>query len=175
MATLSVPAVQASTAKAVYGFQCYRIGEAYTVGLGYIKKPFGGVALSSTKIQPLVGSGSLPVAWINTSIGHYPLDRRCNAIATRLTNILLATGNATPLGVINLTRYLVPGVIDGQQVIAVENLNLGDVIATIGNGMTAQDALGHINTRIRRIATGQALANALNNADVVTFEVIQVQ
>ena len=117
---------------------------------------------------------AVPVARITSSIGNYAVDRRCSTIATRLTNLALATGNATPKGIFNLVNFLVPGQIGNQQVIAIDKLTFGDVIATVGNGMSAKQAIGVFGQRIQRVAARQAVANSLQDGDIVIFEFVEI-
>ncbi|KEF43315.1 MAG: hypothetical protein ER33_00795 [Cyanobium sp. CACIAM 14] len=161
--------------RSIYGFGCFRAAGNYYLGLGPMAQPSGSVAMNPSSVPPLKGSGSVAVARITSSIGSYAVDRRCSTIATRLTNLAMATGNATPTGIINLTRFLVPGQIGEQQVIAIDRLTLGDVVATVGNGMTAQQALDVFGRRIRRVAARQAVAEALQDGDIVIFEFVEIR
>ncbi len=97
------------------------------------------------------------MARITSSIGTYAVVRRCSTIATRLTKIL------------------VPGQIGEQRVIAIDRLTLGDVVATVGNGMTAQQALDVFGRRIRRVAARQAIADSLQDGDIVIFEFVEIR
>lgn len=160
---------------AIYGFSCVQAGGNYYIGLGNLPAPMGNVAMNPASVQPLQGSGVVPVARISSSIGNYAVDRRCSTIATRLTNLALATGNATPTGILNLVNFLVPGEIAGQQVIAIDKLTFGDVVASVGNGMTGQQAIEVFGRRIRRVAARQAVANALQDGDIVLFEFVEIR
>ena len=77
----------------IYGFSCVQAGGNYYIGLGNLPAPSGNVAMNPATVQPLQGSGAVPVARISSSIGNYAVDRRCSTIATRLTNLALATGD----------------------------------------------------------------------------------
>ena len=158
----------------IYGFSCVQAGGNFYVGLGNLPAPSGNVAMNPASVQPLQGSGAVPVARISSSIGNYAVDRRCSTIATRLTNLALATGNATPTGIFNLVNFLVPGQIGGQQVIAIDKLTFGDVVASVGNGMTAQQAIEMFGRRIRRITARQAVANSLQDGDIIIFEFVEI-
>lgn len=158
----------------IYGFSCVQAAGKYFIGLGTMAAPTGNVAMNPSTVQPLVGSGLVPVARIGSSIGSYAVDRRCSTIATRLTNLALATGNATPTGVFNLVNFLVPGKIGDQQVIAIEKLTYGDVLASVGNGMTSQQAIDVFGRRIRKVAARQAIANSLEDGDIILFEFVEI-
>lgn len=165
--------VQAVPAQ-IFGFSCVQAAGNYYVGLGPMAAPMGNVAMNPATVQALRGSGAVPVARISSSIGNYSVDRRCSTIATRLTNLALATGNATPTGIFNLTKFLVPGQVGNQQVIAIDKFTLGDVVATVGNGMTAQQAIDVFGRRIRRVAARQAVAESLQDGDIVIFEFVEI-
>ncbi len=158
----------------IFGFSCVQAAGNYFIALGNMPAPMGHVAMNPSTVQPLLGSGLVPVARINSSIGNYAVDRRCSTIATRLTNLALATGSATPKGIFNLVNFLVPGQIGNQQVIAVEKLTYGDVLATVGKGMSAKQAIGVFGQRIQRVAARQALANSLQDGDIVIFEFVEI-
>lgn len=158
----------------IYGFSCVQAAGQYYVGLGTMAAPSGNVAMNPASVQPLQGSGVVPVARITSSMGNYAVDRRCSTIATRLTNLALATGHATPTGIFNLVNFLVPGEIGNQQVIAIDRLTLGDVVATVGNGMSAKQAIDMFGRRIRRVAARQAVANSLQDGDIVIFEFVEI-
>jgi len=166
--TLANPAV-------IYGFSCLQAGGRYFIALGTMPAPSGNVAMNPVTVQPLQGSGAVPVVRISSSIGNYAVDRRCSTIATRLTNLALATGSATPTGIFNLVNFLVPGKIGDQQVIAIDKLTVGDVLASVGNGMTAKQAIEVLGRRIRRVAAGQAVANSLQDGDIVIFEFVEMR
>jgi hypothetical protein len=158
----------------IFAFSCVQAAGSYYIGLGNMPAPMGNVAMNPSSVQPLQGSGAVPVARITSSIGNYAVDRRCSTIATRLTNLALATGNATPKGIFNLVNFLVPGQIGNQQVIAIDKLTFGDVLATVGNGMSAKQALGVFGQRIQRVAARQAVANSLQDGDIVIFEFVEI-
>jgi hypothetical protein len=158
----------------IYGFSCVQTGGNYYIGLGNLPTPAGNVAMNSSAVLPLLGSGMVPVVRITSSIGNYAIDRRCSTIATRLTNLALATGNATPKGIFNLVNFLVPGQIGNQQVIAIDKLTAGDVLATVGNGMSASKAISVLGQRIQRVAARQAIANSLQDGDIVIFEFVEI-
>ena len=158
----------------IYGFSCVQAAGKYFIGLGNLPGPAGNVAMNPSSVQPLKGSGLIPVARITSAIGNYAVDRRCSTIATRLTNLALATGNASPKGIFNLVNFLVPGKIGNQQVIAIDKLTFGDVLATVGNGVSAKQAISVFGQRIRRVAAGQAVANSLQDGDIVIFEFVEI-
>jgi len=159
----------------IYGFSCVEAAGNYYIGLGTMPAPMGNVAMNPRSVQPLQTSGAVPVARITSSIGNYAVDRRCSTIATRLTNLALATGTATPKGIFNLVNYLVPGQIGSQQVIAIDKLTFGDVLATVGNGMSAKQALNVFGQRIQRVAARQAIANSLQDGDIILFEFVEIR
>ena len=161
---------QSPSAKMIYGFRCYKFNDAYVLGLGDIDKPIGNVARRS-EAQPLEGSGSHIVAAVISSLKGYSVESRCSTIAARMTNLALANNSATALGILELTSRLVPGEMEGRQVIAIDKVTPENVLATVGNGMTAQQALKTIDGRIRRVATKQVLTDSLKDADIVIFEI----
>ena len=161
---VAVPGVAlpgASAPGTIFGFSCVKAAGNYYIGLGNMVAPTGNVAMNPSTVQPLQGSGLAPVAQIRSSIGNYAVDRRCSTIATRLTNLALATGNATPKGIFNLVNFLVPGQIGNQQVIAIDKLTFGDVIATVGNGMNAKQAIAVFGNRIQRVAARQVASSTM--------------
>ena len=162
------------TPTGIFGFSCVQAAGSNYIGLGNMPAPMGNVAMNPNTVQPLEGSDVVPVARIASSIGNYAVDRRCSTIATRLTNLALATGNATPKGIFNLVNFLVPGQIGNQQVIAIDKLTFGDVIATVGKGMSAKQAIGVFGQRIQRVAARQAVANSLQDGDIVIFEFVEI-
>lgn len=170
----AMPMPMGLTPTGIFGFSCVQAAGNYYIGLGNMPAPMGNVAMNPTTVQPLQGSGAVPVARITSSIGNYAVDRRCSTIATRLTNLALATGNATPKGIFNLVNFLVPGQIGNQQVIAIDKLTFGDVLATVGNGMSAKQAIGVLGQRIQRVAARQAIANSLQDGDIVIFEFVEI-
>jgi hypothetical protein len=168
------PASEQSESAKIYGFKCYNFDNAYVIGLGDIDKPTGDVAMSSEKTQPLKGSGSHAIVLVRSSIKDYSVEGRCSTIAARMTNLALANNSATPIGILELTKQLVPGEIKGQQVIAIDKVTPENVLASIGQGIKAEQALETINKRIRRVATKQVLTDSLKDADIVIFEVIEI-
>jgi hypothetical protein len=158
----------------IFGFSCVQAAGNYYIALGNMAAPMGNVAMNPTTVQPLLGSGLVPVARIRSAIGNYAVDRRCSTIATRLTNLALATNNATPKGVFNLVNFLVPGQIGNQQVIAIDKLTFGDVLATVGNGVSAKQAITVFGQRIQRVAARQAIANSLDDGDIIIFEFVEI-
>lgn len=169
----TAPASRANPSS-IYGFSCVQAAGKYFIALGTMAAPAGNVAMNPSTVQPLQGSGLVPVARISSSIGNYAVDRRCSTIATRLTNLALATGNATPAGVFNLVNFLVPGKIGNQQVIAIDKLTYGDVLASVGNGLTSQQAIDVFGRRIRKVAARQAIANSLEDGDIILFEFVEI-
>lgn len=164
----------AGSASSIYGFSCVQAAGNYYIGLGNMPAPVGNVAMNSRNVLPLQASGVVPVARITSSIGNYAVDRRCSTIATRLTNLALATGTATPKGIFNLVNFLVPGKIGNQQIIAIDKLTFGDVLATVGNGMNAKQAINVFGQRIQRVAARQAIANSLQDGDIILFEFVEI-
>ena len=158
----------------IFGFSCVQAAGNYYIGLGTMPAPAGNVAMNPSSVQPLLSSGAVPVARITSSIGNYAVDRRCSTIATRLTNLALATGSATPKGIFNLVNFLVPGQIGKQQVIAIDKLTFGDVLATVGNGVSAKQAIDVFGRRIQRVAARQAVANSLEDGDIIIFEFVEI-
>ena len=158
----------------IFGFSCVKAAGNFYIALGDMPAPVGNVAMNPSSVQPLQGSGLVPVARINSSIGNYAVDRRCSTIATRLTNLALATGSATPKGVFNLVNFLVPGKIGNQQVIAIDKLTFGDVLASVGNGVSAKQAIAVFGQRIQRVAARQAIANSLQDGDIIIFEFVEI-
>jgi hypothetical protein len=165
----------AGNANTIFGFSCVQAAGNYYIALGDMPAPLGNVAMNPRSVQPLQGSGFVPVARINSAIGNYAVDRRCSTIATRLTNLALATGSATPKGIFNLVNFLVPGQIGNQQVIAIDKLTFGDVLATVGNGLSAQKAINVFGQRIQRVAARQAIANSLQDGDIIIFEFVEIK
>ncbi|MEB3317862.1 MAG: hypothetical protein VKO39_06960 [Cyanobacteriota bacterium] len=170
----AMPVGMTPTPGGIFAFSCVQAAGNYYIGLGNMPAPMGNVAMNPSNVQALQGSGMVPVARITSSIGNYAVDRRCSTIATRLTNLALATGNATPRGIFNLVNFLVPGQIGNQQVIAIDKLTFGDVLATVGNGMSAKQAIGVLGQRIQRVAARQAVANSLQDGDIVIFEFVEI-
>jgi hypothetical protein len=164
----------AASPASIFGFSCVQAAGNYYIGLGNLPAPMGNVAMNPSTVQPLQGSSLVPVARIASSIGNYAVDRRCSTIATRLTNLALATGNATPQGIFNLVNFLVPGQIGNQQVIAIDKLTVGDVLATVGNGMGAKQAITVFGQRIQRVAARQAIAGSLQDGDIIIFEFVEI-
>ena len=157
----------------IYGFQCLKAGPssapAYVIGLGTMPAPEGGTASSSVKAAPLEGSNAVPIALVSADIKGYPVELRCSTIAARLTNLALATGTASPIGIINLTNNLIGGTVKSQPVIAIGKLSPSDVVATLGKGVDAKKALGVLDARIERVAARKAISNALKDGDIIEF------
>lgn len=158
----------------IFGFSCVSAAGNFYIALGNMPAPVGNVAMNPSSVQPLQGSGLVPVARISSAIGNYAVDRRCSTIATRLTNLALATNSATPKGVFNLVNFLVPGQIGKQQVIAIDKLTFGDVLASVGNGVSAKQAIAVFGQRVQRVAAGQAIANSLQDNDIIIFEFVEI-
>lgn len=157
----------------IYGFQCLKAGPAnapaYVIGLGTMPAPEGGTASSSVKAAPLEGSNAVPIALVSADLKGYPVELRCSTIAARLTNLALATGTATPIGIINLTNNLIGGTVKSQPVIAIGKLSPSDVVATLGKGVDAKKAIGVLDARIERVAARKAIGNALKDGDIIEF------
>jgi hypothetical protein len=68
----------------------------------------------------------------------------------------------------------VPGQIGNQQVIAIDKLTFGDVLATVGNGVSAKQAITVFGQRIQRVAARQAIANSLDDGDIIIFEFVEI-
>jgi hypothetical protein len=170
-----LPFQPVEAASGILAFGCYRVGSDFVIALGNRPRPGSDVAMVPSTIQPLKGSGAFPVARLTTAIGNYPLDRRCTAIATRLTNLALATDSATPLGIIRLSQYLVAGKVGEQPVIAIDRVTLGDILATLPVGTDPAQSLAVINARLRAIAAGKAIAEAIRAGEVVEFQVIEIR
>ena len=115
-----------------------------------------------------------PFAVVRSKLGGANPQRRCSTIATRLTNLALATNSASPLGIINLTNYFVGGRINGTPVIAVDQLSYGDVLGTLPMAMDPKAALTIIDRRIRLISAGNAIAEAVQSGDIIVFEAVEV-
>lgn len=160
--------------QSIFAFQCLKAGKNYVVGLGPMPRPAEGVAINPSTIAPLAGSGSYPVALVNAPQGGVSVKKRCSSIATRLTNLALATKTATPAGIVALSDYFVAGKIAKQPVIAIGQLSLGDVLGTLPSNVNPNAALNVINARIRAISVGNAVAEALKNNDLVVFEAVVV-
>lgn len=157
----------------IYGFQCLKAGTAnapaYVIALGNMPAPEGGTASSSVKAAPLAGSNAVPIALVTADVKGYPVELRCSTIAARLTNLALATGTASPVGIINLTDNLIGGTVKAQPVIAIGKLSPSDVVATLGKGVDAKKALGVLDARIERVAARKAISNALKDGDIIEF------
>jgi len=157
----------------IYGFQCLKAGPAsapaYVIGLGNMPAPEGGTTSSSVKAAPLEGSNAVPIALVSADLKGYPVELRCSTIAARLTNLALATGTATPIGIINLTDNLIGGTVKSQPVIAIGKLSPSDVVATLGKGVDAKKAIGVLDARIERVAARKAIGNALKDGDIIEF------
>ena len=163
-----------ATTNGIFGFSCVKAADNFYIALGDMPAPVGNVAMNPSTVQPLQGSGLVPVARISSSIGNYAVDRRCSTIATRLTTLALATNTATPKGIFNLVNFLVAGKIGNQQVIAIDKLTFGDVLASVGNGVSAKQAIAVFGQRIQRVAARQAIANSLQDGDIIIFEFVEI-
>jgi hypothetical protein len=111
----------------------------------------------------------VPIALVSADVKGYPVELRCSTIAARLTNLALATGTATPIGIINLTNNLIGGTVKSQPVIAIGKLSPSDVVATLGKGVDAKKAVGVLDARIERVAARKAISNALKDGDIIEF------
>ena len=171
---LAVAEVQPAQASEVFAFQCLKAGDQAVIALGNMPKPVGGVAMNPATLEPLEGSGMFPFAFVRSKLGGVNPQRRCSTIATRLTNLALATNSASPLGIIDLTNYFVGGRINGIPVIAVDQLSYGDVLGTLPMDMDPKAALSVIDRRVRLISAGNAVAEAVQNGDIVVFEAVEV-
>lgn len=164
-----VPAAGAQPGELVYGFGCVEDAGRYWIGLGLIPRPAFNVVVNPMAVPPLRGSGLAPVAEIAGAVGAGAVAHRCTSIATRLTNLALATGTASPLGILTLTEFLQAGLVAGQPVIAIGQLALPDVLATLPLGSDPHQALGRVTERIRRVASGPAIAEVLLREGLVEF------
>ena len=171
---LAVAEVQPAQASEVFAFQCLKAGDQAVIALGNMPKPVGGVAMNPATLEPLEGSGMFPFAFVRSKLGGVNPQRRCSTIATRLTNLALATDTARPLGIIDLTNYFVGGRINGTPVIAVDQLTYGDVLGTLPMDMDPKAALSVIDRRVRLISAGNAVAEAIQSGDIVVFETVGV-
>lgn len=168
----SVP-IPSQAATNIFGFQCFQAGPDYVIGLGSMAAPVGGgTAMSSTKVAPLQGSGSVPIALITPAKANYPVERRCSSIAARLTNLALATNTATPVGIIKLTNNIVAGELDGMPVLAIKSISASNVLATLPKGIDPEKALQVFGSRIQRVATRKVISNAINDGDIIKFVII---
>lgn len=172
--SLAVADIQPAQASEVFAFQCLKAGDQAVIALGNMPKPVGGVAMNPATLQPLEGSGMFPFAFVRSKVGGVNPQRRCSTIATRLTNLALATNTASPLGIIDLTNYFVGGRINGTPVIAVDQLTYGDVLGTLPMDMDPKAALSVIDRRVRLISAGNAVAEAIQSGDIVVFETVGV-
>ena len=172
--SLAVADIQPAQASEVFAFQCLKAGDQAVIALGNMPKPVGGVAMNPATLQPLEGSGMFPFAFVRSKVGGVNPQRRCSTIATRLTNLALATNTASPLGIIDLTNYFVGGRINGTPVIAVDQLTYGDVLGTLPMDMDPKTALSVIDRRVRLISAGNAVAEAIQSGDIVVFETVGV-
>jgi len=153
-----------------YGFQCFKVGPAYVIGLGSMPAlGVGGTAMSPTKVGSLQGSGSFPIALITPALANYPVERRCATIAARLTNLALATNTATPAGIIKLTNNMVAGKLDGLPVFAIKSISKTNVVATLPKGIDPEKALQLFGSRIQRVAASKVISNAIKAGDIVEF------
>ena len=172
--TLAVAEIKPAQASEVFAFQCLKAGDQAVIALGNMPKPIGGVAMNPETLEPLQGSGMFPFAIVRSKLGGVNPQRRCSTIATRLTNLALATNSASPLGIIDLTNYFVGGRINGIPVIAVDQLSYGDVLGTLPMDMDPKAALSVIDRRVRLISAGNAVAEAIQSGDIVVFETVGV-
>ena len=172
--SLAVADIQPAQASEVFAFQCLKAGDQAVIALGNMPKPVGGVAMNPATLQPLEGSGMFPFAFVRSKVGGVNPQRRCSTIATRLTNLALATDTASPLGIIDFTNYFVGGRINGTPVIAVDQLTYGDVLGTLPMDMDPKAALSVIDRRVRLISAGNAVAEAIQSGDIVVFETVGV-
>ncbi|WP_172820795.1 hypothetical protein [Cyanobium sp. NIES-981] len=163
------PGVARLSGEAVYGFSCVVDGGRYWIGLGLIPRPTYSVVVNPMAVPPLAGSGLAPVAELTGAVGTGTVAHRCTSIATRLTNLALATGTTSPLGILTLTQFLQAGVVAGQPVIAIGQLALPDVLATLPLGSDPHQALARVTERIRRVSTGPAIAEVLLREGLVEF------
>jgi hypothetical protein len=163
------PGVSRLSGEAVYGFGCVEDAGRYWIGLGLIPRPSYNVVLNPMAVPPLQGSGLAPIAELTGAVGAGTVAHRCTSIATRLTNLALATGTASPLGILTLTQFLQAGVVAGQPVIAIGQLALPDVLATLPLGSDPQAALDRVTERIQRVSTGPAIAEVLLREGLVEF------
>jgi hypothetical protein len=166
---LGEPGVSRLSGEAVYGFGCVVDAGRYWIGLGLIPRPSYSVVVNPMAVPALQGSGLAPIAEISGAVGAGTVAHRCTSIATRLTNLALATGTASPLGILTLTQFLQAGVVAGQPVIAIGQLALPDVLATLPLGSDPQAALDRVTERIRRVSTGPAIAEVLLREGLVEF------
>jgi hypothetical protein len=168
----SAPMPSQAAAK-IYGFQCFKVGSAFVIGLGSMPTPaVGGTAMSSTNVAPLQGSGSFPIALITPALANYPVDRRCSSIAARLTNLALATNTATPAGIIKLTNNMVAGTVEGMPVIAIKTLSKANTLATLPKEIDPDKALQLFGSRIQRVAARKVISNAIDAGDIIKFVII---
>lgn len=156
--------------EAIYGFACTRTADGrYVIALGPIARPSFAVMLNPMSVPPLQGSGLAPVAVLRGPVGGVAVAKRCTSIATRLSNLAMATDTATPLGILTLSQFLQGGVIAGQPVISIGRPALPDVLATLPLGSDPQLALQRVSERIRQIATAPAMAEVLVRQGLVEF------
>jgi hypothetical protein len=155
-----------------FGFQCFKAGPAYVIGLGSMAAlGVGGTAMSPAKVGSLQGSGSFPIALITPALANYPVERRCASIAARLTNLALATNTATPAGIINLTNNMVAGTLDGLPVLAIKSVSKSNVVATLPKGIDPEKALQLFGSRIQRVAARKVISNAIKDGDIIEFRI----
>jgi hypothetical protein len=121
--------------------------------------------MTTNALQSFSTSTSVPVARINSSV-----QQRCSTIATRLTNLAQATGNTTSTGIVNLAKFLVPGQVGFQAVIAIKQPNMLEVVAATGSGVTAQQTIDVFGRRISRAVANPAGAQSLQDSDIVIFQ-----
>ncbi|MGC5197477.1 hypothetical protein [Aphanothece microscopica] len=170
----AAPAEAATSQEAVYGFGCVQQDGNYLVGLGLIPRPSFDLALNPMSVPPLKGSGLRPIAQLSGPVGGVSVSHRCTSIATRLTNLALATGTASPVGILTLTQFLQAGIVAGQPVIAIGQLALPDVLATLPLGTDPQQALNRVTQRIQQVAAAPAIAEVLLREGLVEFVEIEI-
>lgn len=155
----------------IFGFGCVQAAGKDFIGLGTIPAPSGNGVRNPSAVLPLMGSGLVPVARISSSMAIDAVDRRCTTLATRLTQLALATGNASRSGVVNLVNGLAPRKVGDQQVIAIDK---GDGLASVGNGLTSQEALNLFGRRIQKVAARQVFANSLEDGDILVLDLVEI-
>ena len=153
----------------VYGFGCVQHQGEFIIGLGVIPRPGYGNVMNPMAVPPLKGSFLRPVAELSGPVGGVSVSHRCTSIATRLTNLALATGTASPVGILTLTDFLQAGMVAGQPVIAIGQLALPDVLATLPPGTDPQKALDRVSERIRQVAAAPAVAEVMLREGLVEF------
>jgi hypothetical protein len=163
------------TPEAVYGFGCVQHDGNYLIGLGLIPRPRFDLVLNPMAVPPLEGSGLRPIAELSGPVGGVSVSHRCTAIATRLTHLALATGTASPVGILTLTQFLQAGIVAGQPVIAIGQLALPDVLATLPLGTDPHKALTRVSQRIQEVSSTPAVAEGLLREGLVEFVEIEMR